>query len=196
MAQQIMGYQYLLANQYDTYDHWREFCLTHGINVDFSHGNQCWDVPALLYFQYGLRFYTGNGYAYGTWTIMRDANAKLPFIKVGDDNLSAMERKTLIKRGDIIVFSAGGLNYTGHVGFADSDYTGDIMPILGQNQGQGSAHGTPSNIVNWNLSRFLGAFRNTNWQQTPTPQPVVSSKRSENKFPFVLYADKLRNQRK
>ena len=96
MAEQVNGYKKLLAQQYDTYNHWRQFCLTHGINVDFSEGNQCWDVPALLWYQYGLSFLTGNGYAYGTWVFKRDHNAKLPFIKVGSDSLPAMERKKLM----------------------------------------------------------------------------------------------------
>ena len=61
MAEQVNGYRKLLVNQYDTYNHWRDYCLTHGINVDFSYGNQCWDVPALLWYQYDLRFQTGNG---------------------------------------------------------------------------------------------------------------------------------------
>lgn len=192
MAEQVNGYRQLLAQQYDTYDHWREFCLTHGINVDFSYDNQCWDVPALLWYQYGLSFLTGNGYAYGTWTEMRDHNAKLPFIKVGDDSLPAMERKKLIKRGDCVVFVNSGLNYTGHVAFADEDYNGtDTLQCLGQNQGQGHGYGTPSNVRPQNLRRFLGAFRNTNWI-IPEP-PAVIHKPDEKPFPWVIYARKFRN---
>lgn len=191
MAEQINGYRQLLAQQYDTYDHWREFCLTHGINVDFSFGNQCWDVPALLWFQYGLRFQTGNGYAWGTWVFMRDANAKLPFTKVGGDSLPAMERKKLIKRGDCVVFAPTGLNYAGHVAFADEDYNGtDTLNCLGQNQGQGIGYGTPSNIKPLSLRGFLGAFRNTLWVVAPPPTPVLKKKGG---FPWELYAQKFRS---
>lgn len=191
MAEQINGYRYLLANQYDTYDHWRSFCLTHGINVDFSYGNQCWDVPALLWYQYGLSFLTGNGYAWGTWAYMRDHNAQFPFIKV--ENIAD------VKRGDCVVFYASGLNYAGHVAFADTDYSGRYwddsignwrLKCLGQNQGQGISSGTPSNVVGVSLRTFMGAFRNTLWRESPpTPTPT---KKSSN-FPFVLYSRKFRN---
>ena len=191
MAEQVNGYRKLLTAQYDTYDHWREFCLTHGINVDFSLGNQCWDVPALLWYQYGLRFQTGNGYAWGTWVFMRDANAKLPFIKVGDDSLPAMERKKLIKRGDCVVFAPTGLNYAGHVAFADEDYNGtDTLKCVGQNQGQGIGYGTPSIVASLPLRGFLGAFRNTLWVVAPPPTPVLKKKGG---FPWELYAQKFRS---
>lgn len=194
MAEQVFGHVKLLANQYDTYDHWRTFCLTHGIDFDMSFGNQCWDVPALLWFQYGLTFLTGNGMAYGTWVYMRDANAKFPFIKVGEDSSPAMERKKQIKRGDCVVFAASGLNYTGHVAFADEDYNGtDTLNCLGQNQGQGTRWYTPSNIKPLNLRSFLGAFRNTNWKSAPPPEPTGFTLKRE--FPWVLYANKFRNRR-
>jgi len=199
MAEQVNGYRQLLAQQYDTYDHWREFCLTHGINVDFTFqngfGNQCWDVPALLWFQYGLRFETGNGYAYGTWVYMRNANAKMPFIKVGEDSSPAMERKKLIKRGDCVVFAPTGLNYAGHVAFADEDYNGtDTLKCVGQNQGQGIGYGTPSIVASLSLRGFLGAFRNTNWKSDdPTPPSPSTSTKKE--FPWVLYSRKFRTKR-
>lgn len=188
MAEQVNGYRKLLASQYDTYDHWRTFCLTHGINVDFSWGNQCWDVPALLWFQYGLTFQTGNGYAWGTWAYMRDANAKFPFAKV--------ERKVDIKRGDCVVFAPTGLNYAGHVAFADEDYNGtDTLNCVGQNQGQGIGYGTPSNVKPLSLRGFLGAFRNTLWKSVdptpPTPTPTSTKK----EFPWVLYSRKFRTKR-
>ena len=188
MAEQVNGYRTLLAQQYDTYNHYRDYCLNHGINVDYftsvlGYGNQCWDVPALLWFQYGLRLETGNGYAYGCYTLKRDVNARFPFVKV--------ERKVDIKRGDCLVFAPSGLNYTGHICFADEDYHGsDSLRCLGQNQGQGTGWGTPSNIKLINLRVFLGGFRNHNWQQ-PEPTPTPSTNKSN--FPFVLYAKKFRN---
>lgn len=196
MATQVNGYQKLLVPQYDTYEHWKNYCLTHGINVDFftivlGYGNQCWDVPALLWYQYGLKLETGNGYAYGCYALKRNQNAKFPFSIVGDVNASAMSNKTKIKKGDCLVFAPSGLNYTGHICFADEDYNGtDSIRCLGQNQGQGTGWGIPSNIVNNNLRVFLGGFRNHNWQR-PEPAPTPSTKRGN--FPFVLYAKKFRN---
>lgn len=186
MAQQVNGRQILLQPQYDTYDHWRDFCLTHGVNVDWTYGNQCWDVCCLLWVQYGLWLYTGNGYAYGCYAIERNRNAVFPFSKV--------ERKADIKRGDCVVFWPSGLNYTGHIAFADEDYNGtNTLKCLGQNQGQGSSYGTPSNVVSLNLSKFCGGFRNHIWQ-TPEPPPI-KVKRSESGFPWQIYARKFRNSR-
>lgn len=190
MATQINGYRLLLSPEYDTYNHWRSYCLTHGINVDFSYGNQCWDSPALLWYQYGLRLETGNGYAYGCWTLKKDVNAKFPFTKV--------EGAKNIKRGDCLVFAPSGLNYTGHICFADTDYKDRYwddefecwrISCLGQNQGQGVISGTPSNIVGVNLANFLGAFRNSFWRTEPEPTPT----KKPSNFPFVLYSRKFRN---
>ena len=193
MATQINGLQRLALNEYNTYEHWRTFCLNHGINADYFYNNQCVDPPNLLWSQYNLTLVTGNGYAYGIWTLKRNENAKLPFVAMGGD-APAMSRKTLIKRGDCVVFAPSGLNYTGHIAFADEDYNGsDSLKCLGQNQGQGSASGTPSNIATMNLRTFLGAFRNIYWQTSPPPTPPQPSDTRQGNFPFVLYSHKFRN---
>ena len=184
MAEQVNGRQKILATQYDTYDHWRIYALTHGVNVDFNYGNQCWDICCLLWLQYGLWLYTGpNGYAYECYAVSRDRNAVLPFSKV--------ERKKDIKKGDCLVFFPSGLNFTGHICFADEDYKNtDMMNCLGQNQGQGISWGTPSNIARLNLRYFMGGFRNANWAVAPPPTPVLKKKGG---FPWELYAQKFRN---
>lgn len=184
MAQQQNGYAIVPHNTYDDY---RSFCLTHGINVDYTYGNQCWDSCALLWYQYGLRLQTGNGYAYGCWTIMRNQNARPPFIMI--------TRPEDIKRGDVLVFNKHGSWYTGHIAFADEDYNGtNYIRTLGQNQGQGISSGTPSNIINSSLTWFLGAFRNENWVVIP-PTPPTPTGRAKKSFPWVLYANKLRQTR-
>ncbi len=188
MAFQQNGYTHLA--EVVTYDQWRGYLLTHGVNVDFSYGNQCWDSCALLWYQYGLSLQTGNGYAYGCWSLRRDQNARPPFELVwGKEN---------IKRGDVIVFDRHGSWYTGHIGYADEDYNGsNYIACLGQNQGQGISWGTPSNVVNQNLTWFLGGFRNTRWTATPPTPPTPiggGSKPRAKRFPWVLYANKLRNK--
>lgn len=175
-----------------TYDEWRTYALTHGIDCDFLFNNQCVDPPKLLWYQYGLRLETGNGYAYGCWTLMRDQNARGPFIQI--NNLQD------IKRGDCIVFNRSGSFYAGHIGFADEDYNpnhfnrygANVISTLGQNQGQGTASGTPSNIAELGVTNILGAFRNTNWQSSP-PEPTPF--RSTGNFKWVLYSKKLRQSR-
>lgn len=187
MAIQVNGRQRLLVPEYDTYDHWRQYALTHGVNVDFSYGNQCWDICCLLWIQYNLYLETGNGFAYGCYSIRRNQNAKFPF--------SLVERKIDIKRGDCVVFWPSGLNYSGHICFADEDYNGtDRLVCLGQNQGQGVGYGTPSNIAPLNLRNFCGGFRNANWRVAPPPPPP-KHKPIDSRFPWVVYARKLRNSR-
>lgn len=187
MAFQQNGYT--LVPQVITYDEWRGYLLTHGVNVDWNFGNQCWDSCALLWYQYGLTLQTGNGNAYGCWTLMRDQNARPPFELVyGKEN---------IKRGDVIVFDHHGSFTTGHICYADEDYNGtNYIHGLGQNQGQGIDWGTPSNVVNQSLTYFLGAFRNTRWTTTPPtpPTPPPSTDTKKKRFPWVLYANKLRNK--
>lgn len=183
MASQQNGYAIV---PHGTYDEFRTYCLTHGVDVDYVYQNQCVDTPKLLWYQYGLTLQTGNGYAYGIWTIMRNQNAQPPFIQViGANN---------VKRGDVVVFNHAGSFFTGHIAFADEDYNGSgRLRCLGQNQGQGISYGTPSNVVNLSMANFLGAFRNTNWQTTPPTPPTPSVKRKN--FPWVLYSRKLRQTR-
>lgn len=192
MALQTNGYVTLPFNAYDTYNHWREYCLTHGIDVDYTAGNQCFDVPALLWHQYHLFLMTrpqGNGVAWMCWKISRAYNARLPFI--------AVEGVENIKRGDCLVFDANPWSSTGHICFADDDYANKYwdsdtgcwrLKCLGQNQGQGIGWGAPSNIKGINLQYFLGIFRNTTWVGTapepPKPKPLLYNK---DKYNFVLY---------
>ena len=196
MATQVNGLVYIGNNNFDTYDHWRSYCLTHGIDTDYFANNQCFDVPALLWYQYGLRLITrpqGNGSAYMCWTISKDANAQPPFI--------AVEGVENIKRGDCIVFNRSPRHSAGHIGFADADYADRVyskgawrIPTLGQNQGQGTGWWTPSNIVNQNLVDFLGIFRNTNWTSTPPTPPTPEIGYNKGKYNFVLFNRRKRQE--
>ena len=181
MAQQVTGHVYIGSNNYDTYNHWRAYLLTHGIDFDGYFGNQCYDTCALLYYQYGLTFYLGElGYAYEAWTVSKSRNAVSPF--VGIDNLSD------VKQGDLLVFGAGWSAY-GHVTFADEDYDGSgYIWTIGQNQGGGAGWGTPSTRNRLRTNLFLGAFRNTNWS---SPEPTQM--KSKTSFPWLLLAWKRRN---
>lgn len=186
MAFQQNGYA--LVPEAITYEQWRGYLLTHGVNVDWTYGNQCWDSCALLWFQYGLRLQTGPmGAAFECWVVSRNVNARGPFIQVtGIEN---------VKKGDCVVFNRAGSYWTGHIAFADEDYNGSgYLACLGQNQGQGIGVGTPSNVVRMGVGNFLGAFRNTNWKHTPEPEPPKPSAKQK-RFPWVLYSRKLRQHR-
>ena len=175
---QYNGYRLI---PHDTYDEWRNATLGNGFNVDYAYGNQCWDLPALLYFQYGLTLVTrpgGNGTAADCWNISRQTNSKSPFVSLtGKEN---------IKRGDILVWNSNQFSSTGHIAFADEDYNGtNEINCLGQNQGQTSSG--PANIANLNLANFLGIFRNGKWF-TPTPPypPEPGQPYEKEGFPWVI----------
>lgn len=160
---------------HETYQEFRDATLGNGYNVDYSYGNQCWDFCALLWWQYNLTLYTqaGGGVAEDCWNVSRAANSVTPFISIYD--------KEEIKRGDCIVF-AGTTDYpTGHIAFADEDYSGDSINCLGQHQG-GAGDTDPSNITSIQLNTFLGAFRNTNWQSAPEPEEEAKKR----KFPWPI----------
>ena len=170
-----------------TYDQFRNATLGNGYNVDGYYGNQCWDFCALLWWQYGLTLYTGTrGYAKECWTQSRSRNAVSPFI--------AIEGRENIKRGDCVVFNSSSPNGTGHIAFADEDWSQNrngYLYFLGQNQGQGSAN--PSNIASIGTGLLLGIFRNTDWDNTP-PTPPIPPIREKGKFPFYIIARKRRDR--
>ena len=164
---------------HDSYQQWRDATLGNGYDADNTYQNQCWDLPAELWYQYGLRLITkpgGNGTAEDCWLISRDANAVPPFTAVyGVEN---------IKRGDVVVVQGPTSYPTGHIAFADQDYVDRVnnrLNFLGQNQGQGISN--PSNIATLPLTNFLGIFRNTNWQQ---PEPEPEEEKKKHKFPWVV----------
>ena len=167
-----------------SYQEWRNATYGNGYNVDYYYGNQCWDFCALLYYQYGRTLYTksGGGTAADCWNISRAANSKSPFISVTG--------KKNIKRGDIIVLNASPTSTTGHIAFADEDYNPshpNTLRLFGQNQGQGIYGG--ANTVNFNLTYFLGIFRNTKWTTSPSPTPTptpTDKKTKKDKFPWAV----------
>lgn len=169
---------------HDSYQEWRDATLGNGYNVDGLYGNQCWDFCALLWWQYGLTLITksGGGTAQDCWNVSKYLNAIPPFDLVW--------HKTDIRRGDVVVFGNTEGEGTGHIAFADTDYSQRYyynnawrLDCLGQNQGSNGSD-DPSNIYGVSLSGFLGAFRNTNWDSTPpSPEDKVIEQKN---FPWVV----------
>ena len=172
----------------------RTAVMGNGYDVDGSAGYQCWDLGAELWGNTGNYAYPylstgGTGYAYGIWSVewARNQNAGNDFTLIY--NLSD------VKRGDMIVLDKGRFtgDVSGHNAFADEDYNGtNTMWLVGQNQvnpNPTTGHVTTRNQLD--VSKFLGAFRYNAWTPTPPPTPTVTKKR----FPWVLYANKLRNNR-
>lgn len=174
---------------HSTYDEWKNNVNGNGYNVDNNYGYQCWDLASLFWwnvgFPQGYPTTGGTHSAYGIWDD-KEQNA--------GDKFDLIYNKNDIKRGDIIVYNYGA-SADGHIGFADEDYNGtDNIQILSQNNGgttpPDQEAGSATNVANYSLIYFRGAFRYKNWETTPpTPTPV-----SNTKFPFVLYAKRLRNR--
>ena len=182
-----------------TYDQWRSATLNNGYDFDQTYGCQCYDLAAEFWwnvgFPAGYPIITSSS-AYTMWN-NRIANASYG----GTAYFDLIDNITQVKRGDIMVFNYTSFNIYGHVGFADIDYSNwtpdptqpHEFPILSQNNGGGPvpAGGATVNIHGYDIRLFLGAFRYKEWETTPpTPTPTV---RKSSKFPFVLYANKLRS---
>lgn len=164
-----------------------------GFDLDGYYGYQCWDLGQLLYSQLGRFFYTESSLTGGTgssavattWTYApaKSLNSELPFTAVPVDQ---------IKRGDMIIWAIGGsMGAFGHNGYADQDYTPGMSSIntLGQNQVDPSeTQGHIPTINALGTNGILGAFRYTPWQDVePSPTGNII-----HKFPWVLYAQRLR----
>ena len=147
---------------------------------------ECWDYVNLLWTHLGGRYYTyppsdpsstNHGVKWG-WinTEARAANTITHLTQVPD--------LADVKRGDIVVWGYGDY---GHAGFANEDYSGGGY-LNTYSQNYSGRYVTNDNI---NTATFLGAWRYDAWYTPPTP-PVTTP---ESKFPWVLYARKLRQKR-
>lgn len=193
----ISGYVVLPTN---TYLAWKTAVAGNGYDADGYYGDQCWDLTAEFWHNVG--FPTGypltgpNHYASECWNVNRNNNTSYN----GTTYFTLIYNLSDVKQGDVVVFNGTTAFPTGHIGFADKDYDGSgYLDILGQNQGSGGvppavinpAGGTTANVQSLPASNFAGAFRYVGWDQPTPPTPTSGRKR----FPWVLYANKLRNNR-
>ena len=194
------GYQLIPIN---TYLAWKNAVAGNGYDADGSYGDQCWDLCAEFWYNVGFpQGYplTGtNHYASECWTQNRNNNIAYN----GTTYFQLIYNLTDVKQGDIVVYNGTTSNPPGHIGFADEDYDpskGGYLAILGQNQGTGGtpppdfnpAGGTTANVKDlYTATDFLGAFRYIPWNEPVPPTPT----QYKQKFPWVLYARKLREKR-
>ena len=181
---------------HDTYFQWKNATLNNGYDVDGAYGCQCWDFASEFWYNVGFP----QGYphitsssAYTMWAL-RDQNKSYN----GVDYFDLIYNLDDVKQGDVIVYNYTAYNQYGHVGFADQDYStwhaqnpsSYEFPILSENNGgtPDPAGGAYVNVHGYDTRLFLGAFRYKAWHTTP-PTPTVSGIK---KFPWVLYANKLR----
>lgn len=174
---------------HSTYDEWKSHTIGNEYDLDGHYGCQCWDFASLFWRNVGFPAgypQTGNGYAYGCWTVRKNVNA--------GDKFDLIELLSLVKKGDVVVLDRGRFagDEAGHIAFADEDYHGgNTLRLLGQNQENSSAiTGYKVTLDNMSVIKFLGAFRYKEWETPPPPPPPKPKKK--NKFPFYLYAQKWR----
>lgn len=172
------GYVTIATSSYDT---WRAATLGNQYDVDgypTAQPYQCWDYTAEFWwnlgFPQGYPTLAGTHSAYGAWDD-RVVNA--------GDKFDLIYFKNQIKRGDVIVYDQFPGNEFGHIGFADEDYNGtNNIQLLSQNNDHNYV-----TVHNYDLSHFRGAFRYIGWESGPID-------RTKHRFPWVLYAKKLRNK--
>lgn len=199
-----MIYNGYVTIPHTTYDQWRSVTLNNGYDFDQTYGCQCYDLAVEFWYNVGFPQWSiltptvypiiTNSEAYTMWD-NRIANASYNVI----DYFDLITDVNDIKRGDVMVFNYTQSNPYGHVGFADIDYSNWTpdptqpyeFPILSQNNGGDPvpAGGSTVNVHGYDIRLFLGAFRYKEWETTP-PTPSL---RKSSKFPFVLYANKLRS---
>lgn len=174
---------------HSTYAEWKTNTIGHEYDLDGSYGCQCWDYASLFWrnvgFPAGYPLTGGLHYAYQCWTASRVENA--------GDTFDLIYALADVKQGDVIVMNGTSANPPGHITFADEDYDGSgYIWCVGQNQGGTPLPGGGTAVTRNHLGTgdFLGAFRYKAWHTTP-PTPTTTKKR----FPWVLYANKLRNNR-
>lgn len=166
-----------------------------GYNVDGVYGNQCVDMAKLLAGNAGRSnpYWKSDpdGYAFEGWTVTSNRNYNVA------DYFELVYSKADVQTGDLVVLRATTANPYGHIAFATTNWDNltTSAPLLGQNQvNPNPTTGHENTITNVNVTTFLGAFRFTAWNSTPpTPPPPINLKKS--KFPWVLYANKLRKRR-
>ena len=189
---QTNGYVLLPVN---TYLAWETTTNGNGYDADGYYGDQCWDLVA--------EFWYNNGFGTGYPTLAGTGGARGMWadrVQNAGDKFDLIYNLADVKQGDVLVYDQFPGNEWGHTGFANEDYNtwsaahpGDYeFPILSQNN-QGIPYvggGTFTNIHGYDTRLFLGAFRLKAWNPTPPPVPTTTKK----KFPWVLYARKLRER--
>lgn len=147
---------------------------------------ECWDYVNLIWTHLGSRYWTyppsdPSATNHGIkWGVLNAEALTANTI----EHLTFISDKTQLKKGDIVISTDGDY---GHGGFITSDYDPNITTYQFYSQNYGGRRTV--GLDSYTLSDFGGAFRYDAWQD---PEPVVIKK---HKFPWVIYANKLRNKR-
>lgn len=153
---------------------------------------ECWDYINLIWTHLGSRYWTypplnPSATNHGVkWGVLNSDALNANQI-VG---LTYISDKTQLKRGDIVVSTDGEY---GHAGFINENYNSDPNHTYGLYT-QNYAGRRSVALDYYNLHDFGGAFRVNAWI-APTPTPTSTGTIKRKKFPWVLYARKLREKR-
>lgn len=186
----MANYSGLVTVDISSYEAFKTATLGNAYDVDGVYGYQCVDMAKLLAGNAGRPspYWKSlpDGYAYEGWTVQsnRDYNAA--------DYFTLIYNKAEVRKGDLVVLSNTSSNPYGHIAFANTDWDANTTSavLLGQNQENPSPIvGHYVTLTNVNVTTFLGAFRFNAWGGTPRPPIAIRSK-----FPWLLYANKLRNK--
>lgn len=140
-----------------SYSAWRSAVNGNEYDCDNNSDSSSWDLASEFWYNVGFAqgypTRDGSGLDYGVWDD-RIANA--------GDKFDLVTVKANIKQGDVIVFDHWLGSQTGHIGFANTDYTGsNTINILSQSNGANYV-----NIDTYDLTYFRGAFRLKAWHET------------------------------
>lgn len=166
---------------FDTFDSF--IASTNGLTIG---AGECWDYINLIWSHLGSVYYTyppsdPTSTNHGVkWGVLNAEALTANQIS----GLTYIPDKTLLKRGDIVVSTDGEF---GHAGFITSDYDGEHSYSF---YTQNYAGRRSVALDTYTLNDFGGAFRYDAWNVVP-PEPTAST----SKFPWVLYARRLRNKR-
>lgn len=175
-------YNSYVSIPHSTYAEWKSNTLGNSYDVDgipAGQPYQCWDYASEFWYNAGFGTgypITGGDDAKGIW-LNRDDNT--------GDKFTLVYNLNEVQVGDVVCFSIAPY---GHVGFVDEVYSGgDYIKILSQNV----LNQQYVTVDNCSVSTFQGAFRYIPWNGTP-PTPPTPTASGKTKFPWVLYARKIR----
>lgn len=183
----MASYVTYLNIPHDTYSNWKTATLNNSYIVDNTK-ELCWNYVSELWYNVG--FPTGyplmgiSDYPAEIWILEKDANASYN----GTEYFNLIYTKEEIKEGDVLVFSGVG---SSHIGIANEDYS-STKPNAISLLSEGLRGNQNVTIEDYPLPYFIGGFRYIEWNTTPPTPPTPTHSRK--RFPWVLYANRLRNK--
>lgn len=180
----------------ESYEAFRSETIGNAYNVDGSYGAQCWDFASLFYYNaFGLKSYPrtagsmGLSDDHGAWTCWANETCRSTNTMEGLTQVTSLSD---VKRGDLVVLNKTATITTGHIAFADEDYSGStMMKLLGQNQVLPSElTGSAVASTSMQCSTFLGAWRYSKWNGA-SPSPA---KKKSHSYLWAVFGNEWRDR--